>query len=114
MRWRVMMAPAARDSGAAHRRELCRATRNDGNSRMQRELTRNTLAVLFLVGLIAASFWILHPFLGAVIWATMIVVATWPLLRSLEARVGGRRSIAVALMTLAMILVFVLPFWMAI
>ncbi len=81
---------------------------------MQRELTRNTLAVLFLVGLIVAAFWILRPFLGAVVWATMIVVATWPLLRRIEARLGGRRMIAVALMTLAMILVFVLPFWVAI
>jgi len=25
-----------------------------------------------------ASVWILLPFLGAVVWATMIVVATWP------------------------------------
>lgn len=81
---------------------------------MQRELIRNTLAVLFVFGLIAATFWILRPFLGAVIWATMIVVTTWPLFRRIEVRVGGRRSIAVALMTLAMILVFVLPFWVAV
>lgn len=81
---------------------------------MQRELARNTLAIFFLVGLIAASFWILHPFLGAVVWATMIVVATWPLLQRIETRLGGRRAITVAVMTLAMILVFVLPFWVAI
>jgi len=80
----------------------------------QRELTRNTLAVLFLVGLMVAVFWILRPFLGAVVWATMIVVATWPLLRRLEVRLGGRRAIAVAVMTLAMILLLMLPFWVAI
>ena len=34
------------------------------------ELTRTTLAVLFVGGLIAASFWILWPFLPAIIWAT--------------------------------------------
>ena len=79
-----------------------------------RELTRNTLAVFFLVGLIGASLLILRPFLAATVWATMIVVATWPLLLRLQARLGGRRSIAVAVMTLAMILVFVLPFWIAI
>ena len=109
-----MMARAARISGASHWRLQIAREKNDGTPRMQRELSRNTLAVLFLVGLITASFWILRPFLASVIWAAMIVVATWPLLRRLEARVGGRRSIAVALMTLAMILVFVLPFWMAI
>ena len=61
---------------------------------MQRELTRNTLAVLFLVGLITASFWILRPFLAALIWATMIVVATWPVLRRLRSArsAGGAES----------------------
>jgi predicted PurR-regulated permease PerM len=44
----------------------------------QFDLTRDTLAVVFLFALIAASIWILLPFLGAVVWATMIVVATWP------------------------------------
>ena len=34
------------------------------------ELTRTTLAVLFVAGLIAASFWIVWPFLPAIIWAT--------------------------------------------
>src|SRR3974390_1916024 len=88
---------------------------NAGNPFMPpRELTRNTLAVFFLVGLIAASFLILLPFLAATVWATMIVVATWPLLLRLQTRLGGRRWIAVAVMTLAMILVFVLPFWIAI
>ena len=41
-----------------------------------RDLTRTTLAVLFIGVLIAASFWVLRPFLPALIWATMIVVAT--------------------------------------
>ena len=45
---------------------------------MQRDLTQTTLAVLFIGILIAASFWVMRPFLSAVIWATMVVVATWP------------------------------------
>jgi len=63
--------------------------------------------------LIAASFWILRPFLIALIWATMIVVATWPLVLSLQSRLGGRRKLAIAVMMVVMILVFVLPFWVA-
>ena len=43
----------------------------------QFDLTRDTLAVVFLFALIAASLWILWPFLGAIVWATMIVVPTW-------------------------------------
>ncbi len=81
---------------------------------MQRDITRTTLAVLSIVGLIAASFWIMRPFLVALIWATMIVVATWSPMLSLQRRLGGRRTPAIVVMTIAMILVFVLPFWVAI
>lgn len=78
------------------------------------DLTRTTLGVLFIGGLTLASFWILRPFLPAFIWSVMIVVATWPLLRRLEARFGGRRGPAVAVMTVAMLLVFVVPLALAI
>ena len=81
---------------------------------MRNDITRTTLAVLFIGALIVASLWILRPFLAPVIWATMIVVATWPLMRRVERALWNRRSLAVAVMTLAMLLVFVLPFWAAI
>src|ERR1700682_978135 len=45
-----------------------------------RDPARATLAVLFIAGLIVASFRVLQPFLLAAVWATMIVVATWPLM----------------------------------
>ena len=35
------------------------------------DIGRITLSVLFIGGLIAGSLWILSPFLGAFIWATM-------------------------------------------
>jgi predicted PurR-regulated permease PerM len=60
-------------------------------------------------GLIVASFWILRPFLPALIWATTIVVATWPALRAVQAHLWGKRSLAVAVMTLAMLLVVIAP-----
>ncbi len=44
----------------------------------------------------------------------MLVVATWPLFRSLELRLGGRRGPAVAIMSVAMLLLLVLPLWLAI
>ncbi len=80
---------------------------------IRRDLARNTLAILCILGLIGLSVWVLRPFLAAAVWATMIVVATWPLLLSLEARLGGRRSLAVAIMTLGMLLLLVLPLWLA-
>src|SRR5215468_7033521 len=63
------------------------------------ELTRTTLAVLFVGGLIATSFWILWPFLPAVIWATTLVVATWPIMRHVELRLWRKRGLAVAVIT---------------
>jgi predicted PurR-regulated permease PerM len=74
-----------------------------------RDLTRDTLAVLFLFALIAASFWILRPFLGAIVWATMIVVSTWPMLLAVERRLFGRRWLAVATMTIILLGLFVVP-----
>src|SRR6516162_847328 len=78
------------------------------------ELTHTTLAVLFVGGLIAASFWILWPFLPAIIWATTLVVATWPIMLHVQQRLWHKRGLAVAVMTIALLVIFVLPFWLAI
>ncbi len=83
-------------------------------SAVRQDLTRTTLAVVCIFLLIVASLWVLRPFLAATVWATMLVVATWPMLKSLEARFGNRRSPAVAVMTLGMLLLLVLPLWGAI
>jgi predicted PurR-regulated permease PerM len=80
----------------------------------QNELVRTILAVLFLAGLIAISFWILWPFLAAMIWATTLVVATWPLMLRVQHQLWDRRGLAVAVMTLALLLVFIAPFWLAV
>ncbi|HMN77927.1 MAG TPA: AI-2E family transporter YdiK [Burkholderiaceae bacterium] len=79
-----------------------------------RDLVRTTLGVLAIGGLIMAVFWILRPFLAATIWATMIVVATWPLMLWFESRLWGRRSLAVGVMTLLLLLLFVAPLMLAI
>jgi len=83
-------------------------------SEPRRDLARTTLGVLFMAGLIFASFWVIRPFLAPLIWATMIVVATWPLLRRVQARLWGRRGLAVTAMMLALLLVFVVPLTLAI
>jgi predicted PurR-regulated permease PerM len=80
----------------------------------QRDLVRTILAVLFVAGLIAGSFWILWPFLPATIWATTLVVATWPLMLRVQRQLWHRRWLAVLVMTMALLLVFVAPFWLAI
>jgi predicted PurR-regulated permease PerM len=79
------------------------------NEKGQGELARIVLVVLFIGGLIAASFWILRPFLGAIIWAIMIVVSTWPLMLAAQQRLGGRRWAAVTVMTLVLLLLLIVP-----
>jgi predicted PurR-regulated permease PerM len=79
-----------------------------------RDLTRTTLAVLFTGVLILGAFLIVRPFLSSFVWATMIVVATWPIMRTLETRLWNRRWLAVTLMTLALLLLFVVPVMMAV
>src|SRR4030042_3494521 len=78
------------------------------------DITRITLAVLFIGALIAASFWIFKPFLTSFIWATIIVVARWPLLLKIEARLWRKRGLAVAVMAVILLLVLVIPFSLAI
>lgn len=77
------------------------------------DLARITLSVLFIGGLIAGSLWVLSPFLGAFIWATMIVVATWPLMRRVERACGGRRAPAVAVMSIGLLAILIVPLGVA-
>lgn len=78
------------------------------------DIPRITLTVLFIGLMIVASLWVLRPFLPAMIWAGTVVVATWPMMVALQSRLGGRRWLAVALMTGIMLLVLVVPLTLAV
>jgi len=73
------------------------------------DLMRHLLSALVILLLIGASLWIMSPFAGALIWATMIVIATWPLLAWVQRLLGGRRGLAVVVMTVVQLSVFVVP-----
>lgn len=73
------------------------------------DITRIVFAVLFIGGLLAFSFWILRPFLFALLWATTIVVATWPVMLLVQAKLWNRRWLAVLTMTALLLLVFIVP-----
>jgi len=79
-----------------------------------RDVVRITLSVLVIGLLIFACLWVLEPFIAAIVWATMVVVATWPMMVGIQARLGGRRWAAVAVMTLGILLVLVLPLVLAV
>lgn len=80
----------------------------------ENDLPRTVLGVLFIGGLIGASLWVLRPFLGMIIWATMIVVATWPAVLAIERRLWGKRPLAVAVMVLALLSLLIVPFSLAV
>jgi len=73
------------------------------------DITRILLAVVSLGGLIVATLWVLRPFLPSLIWAVMIVVSTWPAMLSVQRGLGGRRGIAVAVMTTVMLVIVIAP-----
>ncbi len=80
----------------------------------RQDITRVTLAVLFIGGLLVSSIWVMLPFLAAIIWALTLVIATWPLMLWVQRHAGNRRSIAVLIMTIILLLVLIVPFWLAI
>jgi predicted PurR-regulated permease PerM len=76
---------------------------------VSRDLPRTILRIAILSALIVGTLWTLQPFLGALIWATTVVVATWPVMLALQARMGGGRWPAAAVMTLLLLLVLIVP-----
>jgi predicted PurR-regulated permease PerM len=59
--------------------------------------------------LIVSTVWIVRPFVSAFLWATVIVISTWPLLLRLQARLWGKRGMATGVMTLVLLLVLLVP-----
>lgn len=73
------------------------------------DLPKLMFGVIFIMIMIIASFWVIQPFIMGFAWAGMVVIATWPLLIRLEKLLWGRRSLAVIIMTMLLILLFVIP-----
>jgi predicted PurR-regulated permease PerM len=68
-----------------------------------------TLGIVALSFLAIGCFLVLRPFVSALMWAVILAFSTWPVYAWLERRLGGRRSIAAALMTVLLAAAFVLP-----
>ncbi len=81
---------------------------------VRRDLTHTILSVFFVCLITAATFWILRPFLVSLVWGSVIVIATWPLLEGLKAWLGKRRRLAVAIMSTLLLLAVLAPFLQAV
>ena len=77
------------------------------------DITHTTLSVLFLAFLVIATLWVLSPFLTSILWATIVSVAMWPFLLRLQALMGGRRGLAVMVVTAMILLVVFIPVTLA-
>jgi predicted PurR-regulated permease PerM len=73
------------------------------------DVMRYVLAVTVVAVLLALSGWVLLPFMAAGVWSVLVVVATWPVLLKLQKWFGGRRLPAVAVMTIAILLLLAIP-----
>jgi predicted PurR-regulated permease PerM len=73
------------------------------------KLEQNLVWIILLV-LLAGCLLVLRPFVSALLWAVVLYVSSWPVYRRLLAFLGHRRTLAAFLMTLAMILIILLPF----
>ena len=77
--------------------------------RLDTALFEKALGLVLVAALVLACVWVVAPFLGAVAWATIMAVSTWPWFVRLRKRLGGRRRLAAAVMTLALAVAFVIP-----
>jgi predicted PurR-regulated permease PerM len=70
---------------------------------------RKALGLTLLFALVAGCAVVLRPFLVAILWAAILVVSSWPFYCRVERLLGGRRSLAALLMTLALAAVLLVP-----
>ena len=69
----------------------------------------NALLLACVVALCWGTLVVLRPFLPAILWASIIVVATWPIMLRVQRLFGGRRGLAVATMTGGLLVAVVVP-----
>ncbi|HVN99687.1 MAG TPA: AI-2E family transporter [Steroidobacteraceae bacterium] len=78
-----------------------------GETRSQ--LIGNAILLACVAALLWGTLAVLRPFLPAILWAGIIVVATWPIMLRMERWFGGRRNLAVAAMTGGLLVAVVAP-----
>ncbi|MDW8848118.1 AI-2E family transporter YdiK [Erwinia sp. MMLR14_017] len=73
------------------------------------DLQQIVFSLMFIIIMIVACLWVVQPFVLGFAWASMVVIATWPLMIKIQGILWGRRSLAVIAMTVLLILLFIIP-----
>jgi len=80
-----------------------------GQERVERRRTELLLGSLALLALLVGCFFVLRPFLTALMWAIVLSYALYPLQRRFTVWLHGRRTLAACLVTLSLTLVLAGP-----
>jgi predicted PurR-regulated permease PerM len=79
------------------------------------QFVRNMVEAALRIGLIFILLWmtydIISPFVSPLIWAAIIAVAAFPLVKWLEPKLGGKRGRTAALVSVFFVLLLVIPTW---
>ena len=79
------------------------------NNEQRSDLISNAILLGCVAALVVGTLAVLRPFLPAILWAAIIVVATWPVMLHMQRLCGGRRAIAVAAMSSGLFIAVVAP-----
>lgn len=75
---------------------------------IENRIDRYAVVALMTI-LMVGCFFVLRPFLSAILWAVILSFSTWPVYRRIEQAVAGRRGLAASIMVLLVAAVLVLP-----
>jgi predicted PurR-regulated permease PerM len=85
----------------------------DGKMQTETSLTKKAVDIAIRLGVLAVllgwCFQILRPFISPVIWGTIIAVTLLPVFEKINTRLGDRRKVTAAVMTLGSLMVIILP-----
>ncbi|XBC40861.1 MAG: AI-2E family transporter YdiK [Buchnera aphidicola (Nurudea yanoniella)] len=79
------------------------------NKRESMDLPQAIFSLIFIVIMIFSSLWIMRPFFLGFAWASMVVIATWPIFLKLQCFLWKSRACAVIAMIVILLLIFIIP-----
>jgi predicted PurR-regulated permease PerM len=82
---------------------------NDAAPTGGRDGIERKIAGILLLLLAIGCLVVLRPFVSALLWAAILAASTWPVYARIERLLGGRRSVAAAVMVVSAAAVFLLP-----
>ncbi|CAL4319489.1 Putative transport protein YdiK [Buchnera aphidicola (Protaphis terricola)] len=79
------------------------------NPKEKMDLSQFILSLIFIIAISITSFLIIKPFILGFLWASTIVITTWPILLKIQKFLGGKRIIAVISMITILLLFIIIP-----